>query len=243
MSITEDQLEKAFCDMALLFRILDRSGLSEGIANHCTYLLPDNTMLVNKWGILWSKIKKSDILRFDSNGKVLNGKGNITGTSAFHIHEPIHRLCKANVVLHTHMPYATTIACLEGGELEPVSQNALRFYGKIAYDNTYKGFVDNTEEGKRLAKIIGKNTVLMMGSHGVVVVGKSIATAFYDMYYLERAAMVQILGATTGKPFKKIEKHMMETTAAEFDKIDHFKEKHFEALRELLDETEPDYKN
>lgn len=242
MSLSQETIEKARCDMAALFRLLARFNLNEGIDNHCSYMLPDKTVLVNRWGVHWSRMRRSDILRFNAKGEVLTGQGSIE-TSAFHIHEPIHRLCPhARAVLHTHMPYATAITCLEGGRLEPVSQNALRFYGKVAYDDRYQGFVNNPEEGENLARKIGKNRVLMMSNHGVTVVGKSIGIAFNDIYFLEKAAMVQILGASTGNSFKQIDESVRMLTANQMDAIDLDKETHFAVLKAMLDETEPDYK-
>ncbi len=82
----------------------------------------------------------------------------------------------------------------------------------------------------------------MMGNHGVTVVGRSIGIAFNDIYFLEKAAMVQILAASTGKPFRKIEKQVIELTAAQMNTLDEDKETHFEVLKAILDETEPDYK-
>lgn len=236
-------IEKARCDMAVLFRLLARFDLNEGIDNHCSYALPDGSILVNKWGIHWSRMKRRDILRFDAQGNILDGAGTIE-TTAFHIHEAIHRLCPhAKAVLHTHMPYATAITSMENGRLEPISQNALRYYNKIAYEDTYNGLVDNPLEGERLARNIGQKSVVMMANHGVMVVGSTIGIAFNDMYFLERAAMVQVLAASGGKPFRKIPQEVIERTAAQMDGLDDDKETHFQTLKSILDELEPDYKD
>ncbi len=243
MTVTEHKIETARCHMAALFRLLSHFEMNEGIDNHCSFVLPDQTILVNKQGVLWSQMTKSDILRFDSTGQILNGNGAIEPT-AFHLHEAIHRLCPhAKAVLHTHIPYATTITCLEGGKLEPISQNALRFYGRIAYDNNYGGLASNRNEGERIAEKIGNNLVLMLGNHGVIVVGKSIGLAFNDLYFLEKSAMIQILGASTGQPFRKIKKEVMELTAAQWATQDEHNKLFFEALLAVLNKKEPEYKS
>jgi ribulose-5-phosphate 4-epimerase/fuculose-1-phosphate aldolase len=89
--------------------------------------------------------------------------------------------------MHTHMPYATALSVLEDTGLEPVDQNALRFYGDVAYDSGYAGLALARDEGERLASELGDKRVLFMSNHGVLVAGETIAEAFNDLYYLERA--------------------------------------------------------
>src|SRR6202035_4093755 len=99
---------------------------------------------------------------------------------------------RAKCVLHTHMPYATALCCAKGGRLEWASQNALRFYGRVAYDRNYDGLALSVEEGDRLAALLEDDVcVLFLSAHGVVVSGTTIATAFDDLFYLERACTHQ----------------------------------------------------
>jgi hypothetical protein len=91
------------------------------------------------------------------------------------------------------MPYATALTLLEGGRLEMVEQNALRFHDDIAYDDTYNGLVVDPAEGDRLARVLGTKRVLFLANHGVIVVGPTVAEAFDSLYYLERACRLQVL--------------------------------------------------
>ena len=87
----------------------------------------------------------------DENGKVLEGKHKVEPT-AFFIHSRVHLRCKKKVVLHTHMPFATALTIIEGGRLEiSANQNAMRFYGRIAYDEDYGGVALSDNEGDRIA--------------------------------------------------------------------------------------------
>lgn len=105
----------------------------------------------------------------------------------------IHRLNPhAKAVLHTHMPYATALTLVQSGRLEWCNQNALRFFGRVAFDDTYGLALDDTE-GRRIASQLNGHDVMFMASHGVTVVGRSVAWAFDDLYYLERACMHQVL--------------------------------------------------
>ena len=49
------------------------------------------------------------------------------------------------------MPYATALTSIAGARLEPINQNALRFSGRIAYDDEYGGLALDAAEGDRIA--------------------------------------------------------------------------------------------
>ncbi len=122
-----------------------------------------------------------------------------------YIHQPVHRLSpQGTCVLHTHMPYATALCMLQNPRLEMAVQTALGFYGDIAYDSTYNGLAYDVSEGERLAQVLGEKSVLMMGNHGVLVVGKTMPQAFERLYFLERAAQAQVLALSTGRPLRLI---------------------------------------
>jgi ribulose-5-phosphate 4-epimerase/fuculose-1-phosphate aldolase len=241
--ISTEEIEKARCEMAGLFRLLARFNLNEGIDNHCSCILSDDTILINAWGVHWTQMTRGDILRFDKSAKVLEGAGHIE-KSALMIHEAVHRLCpQATAVAHTHMPYATAITCLDNGRLEPISQLALQFWGRTAYVDEYKGLVHDPNEGERLAKNIGDNIVVFLANHGVITVGNTVGEAFNDMYFLEKAAQVQILAQSTGQPFREIPETVLEHTKGQMRLINEDKETHFQTMLKILDKTDPDYKN
>ncbi len=105
----------------------------------------------------------------------MSGQGAVEAT-ALYIHQPVHRLSpQGRCVLHTHMPYATALCMLENPRLEMAVQSALGFYNDVAYDPAYNGLAFDESEGERLARALGDKSVLMMGNHGVLVVGKSSA--------------------------------------------------------------------
>lgn len=78
------------------------------------------------------------------------------------------------------------------------SQTALRFHGDVAYDDGYDGLVTGREEGRRLHELLGTRHVLMLASHGVITVGRSVADAFFRLYYLEKAAELQLHAQSGG---------------------------------------------
>jgi ribulose-5-phosphate 4-epimerase/fuculose-1-phosphate aldolase len=145
-------------------------------------------------------------------------------------------------VLHTHMPYATALTLLDGGRLEMVEQNALRFHDDIAYDDTYNGLVVDNAEGDRLARALGTKRVMFLANHGVIVVGPSVAEAFDALYYLERACRLQVLARSMGGKFRPVRPEVVRDTykliLADTPK---YAGAHFEALKRILDREEPAY--
>jgi ribulose-5-phosphate 4-epimerase/fuculose-1-phosphate aldolase len=234
-------------DLAAAFRLAVRLDLHEGVCNHLSVMLPGGkAFLLNRYGLHWSEVTASNLLALDADGRLLEGEGEFEKT-AFYIHSRIHLAHPgATCVLHTHMPYATALTLLEGGRLEMVEQNALRFHNDIAYDDVYNGLVVDNAEGDRLARALGSKRVMFLANHGVIVVGPTVAEAFDLMYYLERACRLQVLGrsmmANSGGKFRAVRPEVVEQTykliLADAPK---YAGAHFEALKRILDREEPAY--
>jgi ribulose-5-phosphate 4-epimerase/fuculose-1-phosphate aldolase len=243
-----DAERRARVDLAACYRLADRFGLNEGIDNHLTMLAPgySDRFLLAPFGMHWSEVKASDFLIVDFNGRAVSGQGLVEDT-ALYIHQPVHRLSPQGCcVLHTHMPYATALCLLENPRLEMAVQTALGFYGDVAYDSNYNGLALDMTEGERLARALGPKSVLMMGNHGVLVVGKTLPQAFERLYFLERAAQAQVLALSTGRALRLIPDAIIQKTLAQFgagasvggrDRA----ELHFDALKRVLDRSNSDY--
>jgi ribulose-5-phosphate 4-epimerase/fuculose-1-phosphate aldolase len=172
---------------------------------------------------------------------VLAGDGTVE-PSALYIHGRMHAARPdLRCILHTHMPYATALTSVEGARLEPINQNALRFTKEIAYDDEYGGLALDGAEGERLAAVLGDKRILFMANHGVATTGPSVAAAFDDLYFLERACQNQVLALSTGRPLKPVPEGEIARTRAEFDQYENHAEVHFAALKRAHDRDEPDY--
>ncbi len=240
-------LSQSRIDLAAALRSAERLGLHEGIDNHfsCTVDPTGHRFLVNPLGVHWREMRASDLVLADADRNILDGKYPVEDT-AFFIHSRLHvKHPKAKAVLHTHMPYATALTVIEHGRLEMVSQNALQFHGRIAYLDDYDGLALDNSEGDRMAAAMGDKTVLFLGHHGVIVTGASVHAAWNDLYFLERAAMVQILAMSTGRPLRPIPERVIHEMVAALnsnpDAVDQPR-KHLEALKRLLDREAPEYR-
>jgi ribulose-5-phosphate 4-epimerase/fuculose-1-phosphate aldolase len=239
----DDSIIQARIDLAAALRWAARLGLNEGVCNHFSLAIPgaEDRFLINPQGLHWSEITPADLVMTDSEGNVIEGRHKVEAT-AFFIHGRIHRgKPNAVCVLHTHMPYATALAISDGGRLEWASQNALRFYGRVAYDECYNGLVLNAEEGDRVCAQVQNADVLFLANHGVIVCGDSVARAFDDLYYLERACMVQVLAESAGRRLKLVPDSIAAMTRRQIAEDQQYL-LHFEALKRMLDRDEPGWR-
>jgi len=223
-------------DLALALRAAAHHGLAEGVCNHFSAELPDGSgrFLLNPRGLLWAEVQADDIVLVDAAGRRLAGRHEVEPTAMF-IHAAVHRLAGKAVVLHTHMPYATALTLTADRALDTgLSQNAMRFCGRVAADAHYNGLALDASEGERIARAMGGADVAFLGNHGVVVCGERIAWAYDDLYYLERACLVQVLAQSTGRPLAPVApalaQRVGEQTRGERLQSDLF----FEALRRRL---------
>jgi ribulose-5-phosphate 4-epimerase/fuculose-1-phosphate aldolase len=237
----DDEIVQARKDLAAALRWAARLGLNEGICNHFSLAVPGTVdrFLINPQGLHWSEITPGDLVMTDPEGRTIKGKHPVEST-AFYIHGRIHlNKPSARCVLHTHMPYATALTIADGGRLEWANQNALRFYGRVAYDECYNGVVLNTEEGDRIAAQLGDADVLFLANHGVIVCGETVAKAFDDLYILERACQVQVLAEGTGKPLRIVPDSVAAMAARQIAAETVQPRLHLEALKRILDREEP----
>ncbi|MFX4224005.1 MAG: aldolase [Thalassobaculum sp.] len=245
-----DTVQQLRVDLACALRWAARMGLNEGVDNHFSAAVPEpdgtikgDKFLINPFGWHWSEITASSLVLCDVDGTVLEGSETVEAT-AFCIHSRIHiNHPNAAVVLHTHQPYATALTLLEGGRLEMVEQNALMFDDRIAYDDDYEGLALATEEGDRMAAQMDGKPILMLASHGVMVTGPTVADAFNDLYYLERACMFQIHAKSTGGTLRRIGDNVRARVMGQMEtERKAVADRHFTALRRMLDREEPGYR-
>jgi ribulose-5-phosphate 4-epimerase/fuculose-1-phosphate aldolase len=238
-------------DLACAFRWAVRLNLHEGVCNHFSLAVPDedgvmrgNRFLINPYGRHWSEITASSLLLVDAEGAVIEGDDPVE-TSAFTIHRGIHLAApQAVCVMHTHMPHTTALTLLQDSELRMCEQNALMFHERIAYDEEYNGLSTDNAEGERIASKLGNRAVLMMASHGVTVTGANVRECFTDLYYLERAATFQVLARSTGAPLRELPDEVKSKTSRQMaGERPILAERHFSALRRILEREEPEFLN
>jgi ribulose-5-phosphate 4-epimerase/fuculose-1-phosphate aldolase len=84
--------------------------------------------------------------------------------------------------------------------------------------------------------------VLFLANHGIIVCGPSVAYAFDDLYYLERACMLQVLALGTGRRLRLVAEKIAAQTRAQMDAERQQSELHLAALKRILDREQPGWR-
>lgn len=234
-------------DLAAAFRMAARLNLHEAVANHFSYAVSDDgaRFLINPFGRHFSTLRASELLLLDAHDESSADEANRPDPTAWAIHSAMHRNApQARCVLHAHSKYATVLASIDAGGLPPIDQNTMRFFNRVAIDAGFDG-MGLGDEAERLSTTLGNNSILLMGNHGVMAVGSTIAIAFDNLYYFERACETYVTALMTGKPLREVDASVAEKTAQQWeDYIDRvgLSDAHLSEIRTILDREEPDYK-
>jgi len=232
-------------DLAAAFRWTARLGMHEGVANHFSLAVNESgtQFLINPCNRHFGRIRASDLLLLDADDPSTMDRPDAPDPTAWGLHGAVHRLCPhARCALHVHSAHATVLACLEDPVLPPLDQNAAFFFGRIAYDLEYGGLA-LSEEAERACGALSdpRKTVLVMGNHGVMVVGRTVAETFDRLYYFERACETYIKALWTGRPLRVLSDAVAEKTAAQLDGYGEPGTAHLRELKAILDEEGSDY--
>jgi ribulose-5-phosphate 4-epimerase/fuculose-1-phosphate aldolase len=189
-------------ELSLLARMLYHDGYNDHNWGHITYAQEDGTLLLTPWEVPWDEVRASDILRIDTDGRLLAGKWSVT--PAIHLHLEIHRTRRdVRVVIHHHAEWGTVWAAL--GEIPAIySQQGAQVGGELVLYKDYDGNVSSAEIAARNAAAIGANDAALLANHGVLILGDSIARAHQRAVALETrcrmAWRVKCLGVEKGQP-------------------------------------------
>ncbi len=245
-SETEAEEWRLRCDMAAVFRISARLGWNEQIGNHNSLMLPQRSpsdpplFLINPRGLLFQELTASSLIVCDLDGRVLRGKGELRKV-AFHIHARIHvNKPDATCIVHVHPQYLTALSMLEDPSFALSHHNNLLLNDRVVYDLGGIAPADSNAEGDRLAAVMGDKTIMVMGAHGVTVVGATVHEAFDECYAAERTCMYQMTAMMTGQKLRPLpESSRRHWTGRWGDKVD--ARMHLDAWRRILDREEADY--
>jgi len=223
-------------DLALALRAAAHHGLSEGVCNHFSVELADKSgrFLLNPRGLLWEEVYADDIVMIDAEGEKLAGHHPVEPTAMF-IHAAIHQIAGKACVLHTHMPYATSLTLTDTRSIDTtLSQSAMRYHGRVVADTAYNGLALDASEGARIAHAMQGADICFLGNHGVVVCGSRLDHTYDDLYMLERACMLQVLAMSTGQPLARVDSAIAQRVGEQIDSERLQSTLFFEALRRKL---------
>ena len=191
-------------ELAACYRIFDMLGWSESIYNHISVRVPDEegAFLINPYGLLWSEVTASNLVKIDIDGNTLDGSPYPVNKAGFTQHACFHKhLDWAHAIVHTHTPDTMAVCSTQEG-LTPTNFYSCFFMGMIGYHD-FEGITVRAEEGERLLRNLGNGRqILMLRNHGPVVLGRTLPEMFFLYYMLQRACEIQIKTNAAGTPIE-----------------------------------------
>jgi ribulose-5-phosphate 4-epimerase/fuculose-1-phosphate aldolase len=232
-------------DLAAAFRWTVRERMHEAVSNHFSLAVnPEGSrFLINPNGRHFGRMTASSLLELDANDPETMNRPDAPDPTAWGLHGSIHCACPhARCVMHVHSIHATVLASLADSRLLPIDQNTAMFFGRYVVDDHYGGMAFG-DEGARCAMMLTdpKVTTMIMGNHGVLVIGRTVAEAFNRLYYFERAAETYIRALQTGRPLRVLSDEVAEKTAQEWEAFPGYADNHLREIKALLDADATDY--
>jgi len=232
-------------DLAAAFRWTARLNMHEAVANHFSLAVNEDgtRFLINPNARHFARIRASDLIEIDANDPATMDRPDAPDPTAWGLHGAIHRARPhARCVMHVHSIHATVLACLADSRLPPIDQNTAMFFGRHVIDGGYGGMAFEAE-GARCAAMLKNPRIktMIMGNHGVLVIGSDAADAFNRLYYFERAAETYIRALQTGQPLRVLPDDIAEKTAREWEEYPDTATAHLNELKAILDAEGADY--
>ncbi|ALI03157.1 class II aldolase [Pseudomonas sp. FW306-02-F02-AA] len=214
---------QARCELAALYRLVAHFRMTDLIDTHITLRIPgpEHHFLINRYGVIFDRMRASDLVRIDQQGRIVDPAyaDHRVNTAGFVIHSAIHMArSDLNCVIHTHTAAGMAVAAQKRGLL-PITQHALKFYGKLAY-HTYEGIALSLDERERLIVDLGPHKAMILRNHGLLVGGASVAHAFQEIYFLERACQAQVQALAGGCELNFPSPEVCVHTAEQFEQDD-----------------------
>ena len=237
------------CDLAALYRVVAHFRMTDLIYTHLSMRLPgpEHHFLINQYGVMFHEMRASDLVKIDMDGNILDAgmqSGRRVNAAGFCIHSAIH-MARPDLacVIHTHTAAGMAVAAQKQGLL-PISQHALKFYGKLAYHG-YEGVALDLDERERLVADLGPHSAMILANHGLLCAGRTIPEAFNNIYYLERACQAQVAALSGGCELVIPSAEVCEHTSKQFEGDNDPARYDFmwESCLRLIENDRPDYRS
>lgn len=209
-------------DLALLYRLIAHLRMTDIIDTHISARVPgpDEHFLINRYGVLFEEMTPDSLVLIDTDGRPVHAGDedqNRVNAAGFTIHSAVH-MARHDLacVVHTHTADGIAVACQEQGLL-PISQHALRFYGRLGYHG-YQGIALDLEEREHLVADLGSHKAMVLRNHGLLAAGRTLPEAFVNIYFLERACQIQTRAMAGGAKLVFPPPVVCERTARQFER-------------------------
>jgi len=241
---------KARQRLAACYRIFAHFGWDELIYNHITLKVPDEgsdndgAFLINPYGLHFSEISASTLVKVDIDGNTLDGSKYPVNKAGFVQHSLFHReLPEIHAIVHTHTTATMAVASFEGGLL-PINFYAAILTKRLAYHD-FQGITVHAEEGPDFLASLGDKRMMLLKNHGPVVMGRTLEEAFQNHWVLQRACEIQVQTLAMGDPVmisdEVVDRHMAHIHEAQIDPAS-LGAPEFEAMIRLIDRNDKSWR-
>lgn len=211
------------CELAALYRLIAHLRMTDLIDTHISARVPgpDAHFLINRYGVLFEEMRASDLVKIDIDGAIIDERRDTepalrVNRAGFTIHSAVHAARKdLHWVIHSHTVAGAAVSAQEAGLL-PISQHALKFHQRLGYHD-YEGIALSLSERQRLVADLGRFNAMILRNHGLLACGATVADAFHEIWFLERACQIQVQAQAGGAAMRLPPMEVRALTAAQFE--------------------------
>lgn len=234
------------CDLAAAHRLVAHFVFVDLTYNHISVRVPGEPQhfLVKADNLLMEQVTASNLVKYDLTGRQVMESGYKASPAAYNLHAAV-LAARPDIVaaVHTHSPANLAVSAQRRGLL-PISQQAMRFYDRVAY---YANEVDDTtrEGTDRLAAALGNRWAMLLENHGALVCGSNVAEAYIYHHFFELACRAQVGALAGGGELIMPPPEVCEERAKKFGRIGQYNRdsRDWQASLLLADRLFPDYQS
>lgn len=190
-------------------RKMQASGLTTGSGGNLS-LRGKEGIWITPSAMDYGDMGPEDLVLVDLAGERLSGKRRPSSELGFHLALYAARP-DIEAVVHTHSPWATTLACL--GWSLPAVHYLVGYAGRTEIPLAPYATFGTAELAGHVAKGMGDGHALLLANHGLVSVGASLGDAFAVAEEIEFVAGVYLRARAVGDPVILGEDAMAEVLA------------------------------
>ena len=234
------------CQLAAAHRLIAHFVFVDMTYNHISARVPGKPahFLVKADNVFMEQVTASNLVKYDVDGKQVMESALKASPAAYKLHAAVMK-ARPDIMaaVHTHSPANLAVSAQKSG-LMPVTQQAMRFYNRIAY---YANEVDDTtaEGSRQLALALGNKWVMILENHGALICGTTLPEAYIFHHFFELACRAQIGALAGGTPLIMPSPEVCAERVKKFGRIGQYDatSRDWVASMALVEKHYPDYKD
>ena len=234
------------CQLAAAHRLIAHFVFVDMTYNHISARVPGEPahFLVKADNVFMEQVTASNLVKYDVDGKQVMESAFKASPAAYNLHAAVMK-ARPDIMaaVHTHSPANLAVSAQKSG-LMPVTQQAMRFYNRIAY---YANEVDDTtaEGSRQLALALGNKWVMILENHGALICGTTLPEAYIFHHFFELACRAQIGALAGGTPLIMPSPEVCAERVKRFGRIGQYDatSRDWVASMTLVEKHYPDYKD